>query len=171
MRGFGNSLIGLIMTASAVMSCLFVVSRPMEAEPEVLQQKPLRARLIFAGDLMQHLPQVQAARSGNSFDYSKSFAAVAPYFEQSDLACINLETTLTPTAPYTGYPCFRSPTALATALKYMGIDVAVLANNHCCDGGTAGVEHTISALTANGISHTGVFADQADYAKNNILYL
>ena len=35
---------------------------------------------------------------------------------------------------YTGYPCFRSPAALADALRDAGVDVAVLANNHCCDG-------------------------------------
>lgn len=68
---------------------------------------------------------------------------------------VNLETTLTHRPPYTGYPCFRSPAALADALRDAGVDVAVLANNHCCDGGAAGVHTTVAELRRCGIRHTG----------------
>ncbi len=51
----------------------------------------------------------------------------------------------------------------------MGIDIAVMANNHCCDRLSRGIGSTIEALDSRGIRHTGVFADSADYARNNIL--
>lgn len=61
--------------------------------------------------------------------------------------------------------------ALADALRDAGVDVAVLANNHCCDGGAEGIRTTVAELDRCGILHTGVFADSADYKKNNPLYL
>lgn len=132
---------------------------------------PQRVRLWFGGDVMQHLPQVEAARSGTGFDYGPVFAALAPRMQAADLAIVNLETTLTRGKRYTGYPLFRSPVALADALRDAGVDVAVMANNHCCDGGADGIRTSIEELDRCGILHTGVFADSADYQRNNPLYL
>ena len=132
---------------------------------------PRRMRLFFGGDVMQHMPQVEAARCGERFDYRPVFAALAPRMRAADLTVVNLETTLTRRGRYTGYPLFRSPVALADALRDAGVDVAVLANNHCCDGGAEGIRTTVAELDRCGILHTGVFADSADYKKNNPLYL
>lgn len=125
----------------------------------------------FGGDVMQHLPQVEAARTAAGFDYGPVFAALAPRMHAADLAVVNLETTLTRSARYTGYPLFRSPVALADALREAGVDVAVLANNHCCDGGAEGIRTTIAELDRCGIRHTGVFADSADWRRNHPLRL
>lgn len=98
-------------------------------EDTVLQiGEPQRARLVFAGDLMQHMPQVRAARrSDGTFDYSETFRYVKPIFEEADFAMLNFETTLTPTSRYTGYPMFRSPAQLADALHDIGMDAVVMA--------------------------------------------
>lgn len=125
----------------------------------------------FGGDVMQHLPQVEAARTATGFDYGPVFAALAPRMHAADLAVVNLETTLTRRDRYTGYPLFRSPVALADALREAGVDVAVLANNHCCDGGAEGIRTTIAELDRCGIRHTGVFADTADWRRNHPLRL
>lgn len=132
---------------------------------------PQRVRMWFGGDVMQHLPQVEAARRDGGYDYTESFAAIAPRMRAADLAVVNFETTLTRREPYTGYPMFRSPVALAAALRDAGVDVALLANNHCCDGGAAGIRTSIEELDRCGIRHTGVFADSADYRRNHPLYL
>ena len=132
---------------------------------------PQRVRMWFGGDVMQHLPQVEAARRDGGFDYSESFAALAPRMRAADIAVVNFETTLTRRGPYTGYPMFRSPTALADALCAAGVDVALLANNHCCDGGAEGLRTSIEELSRCGIRHTGAFADSADYRRNHPLYL
>lgn len=132
---------------------------------------PQRMRLFFGGDVMQHLPQVNAVRRGEGFDYEPVFRALAPRIQAADLAVVNLETTLTRRSRYTGYPLFRSPVVLADALRDIGVDVAVLANNHCCDGGAEGIRTTVEELDRCGIRHTGVFVDSVDYKKNNPLYL
>lgn len=146
---------------------------PCEAAERIPQppfQAPRTARLLFVGDVMQHLPQVQAARQPDgSFDYTEVFADVAPYFAAADLAVANLETTLTDTDDYAGYPCFRSPIALAAALRTAGIDLCALANNHCCDAGARGIRITTKALSELGLLHTGVFADSIARATTHPL--
>lgn len=135
-------------------------------------RRPRTARLVFAGDLMQHLPQVAAARRADgTFDYGRTFEAVAPLFADADLAAINLETTLTDSDRHTGYPCFRSPAALADALRACDIDVCVLANNHCCDGGAEGIRTTLRTLDRAGIGRTGVFTDSCDLRRHHPLRL
>ena len=125
-----------------------------------------QARLVFAGDLMQHQPQVAAARNDTGgFDYSESFGYVKGIFEEADIAILNLETTLTPYARYTGYPIFRSPAQLADILKEMQIDIVVMANNHVCDNGRVGMEFTMNRLDSLGIAYTGAFADSVQYER------
>lgn len=133
--------------------------------------KPVRARVVFGGDVMQHMPQIEAARRDGEFDYGPVFAALRKRFEQADLVVVNLETTLSRTGRYTGYPMFRSPAALSDAMRAAGVDAAVLANNHCCDGGLTGIRTTLDELARCGIRHTGVFADSVDLAHNHPLYL
>lgn len=137
---------------------------PSEPEPE-----PISVRLLFAGDLMQHLPQVEAARRDTAFDYAPVFEALRPRLAEADLAVVNLETTLTRTGPYAGYPCFRSPATLAAAMREAGFDVALTANNHCLDGGRAGVRTTAEELDRLGILRTGTFIDSADRAARTPL--
>ena len=127
-------------------------------------------RLLFGGDFMQHMPQVVAARTAEGgYDYSRSTEYVAPMFRDADVAVVNLETTITTSGNYSGYPCFASPTEVVDELQSMGIDIALLANNHCCDRLSRGIATTIEQLNMRNIAHAGVFTDSADYARNNIL--
>lgn len=153
----------------AAAGCLIPVALHREAAAP--HPAPVRVRLLFAGDVMQHKPQVEAARRDDGFDYAPVFTALRPRFAAADLAVVNLETTLTRTGRYAGYPCFRSPVALAAALRDAGVGAAVLANNHCCDGGAEGILTTARELDACGIRRTGVFTDSLDAARNHPLLL
>ena len=145
----------------------------LDAALDILDETPRHARLVFGGDLMQHTPQVYAAHNKNSgvYDYNESFEYVKPIFEQADLSFINMETTLTISNNYTGYPLFRSPKEIAEALQDIGIDVAVMANNHVFDGGKSGVFTTIELLDSAEIKQTGVFRDCYDFIKRHPLIL
>jgi len=151
-------------------ACLFPAV-PMRKPGPFPQPEPLRAKLLFAGDLMQHMPQIEAARRDTAFDYAPVFELLLPRFRAADLVVVNLETTLTRSNAYAGYPCFRSPAALAGAMRDAGIDVAVQANNHCCDGGDRGIAATCAELDRAGIRRTGVFTDSLDRAARHPLLL
>lgn len=139
---------------------------PTNIEPQITTDT---VRLLFGGDLMQHMPQVAAAQqSDGSHDYTTSFQYIAPIFRNADIAVLNLETTISTTGKYSGYPLFASPVAIADAMVDMGIDIALLANNHCCDRYGKGIDTTIDELTRRNIAHVGAYKDSIDFRDNNI---
>src|SRR5690554_1607316 len=96
-----------------LLSCLFLQAIPQES----------RLTLLFAGDAMQHLPQVQGAKNEDgTFSYDSCFYWVKERIGAADLASLNLETTLAG-PPYSGYPLFSSPDAFAQSLKDVGFDL------------------------------------------------
>lgn len=129
--------------------------------PATAQIKTDTLRLLFAGDVMGHAPQITSAQlvKDKKYDYEPCFQYVKPIVSAADLAIANLELTLPGKPPYTGYPMFRSPDALAEALKNTGFDVLVTANNHSNDARGTGVTNTIRTLDRLKISHTGTFAN------------
>ena len=120
---------------------------------------------------MQHLPQIIAAQRDSSHHYNECFQYVKPFFDSVDLVILNLETTLSPEGPYSGYPRFAAPTALAAALKYAGVDLVMTANNHICDKGLRGIRSTLHALESVALRHTGTFLDSSAYRRDNPLYV
>ena len=139
--------------------------RPLTASPEPapVPGNPVTISIVFGGDVMQHLPQIHAARRDTAYDFSGTFRYLKPFFDSADLAVVNLETTLSDKGPYSGYPLFSAPAQLATALRNAGVDAVALANNHTMDKGRRGVVSTLRALDDAGLRHTGVFADSAAY--------
>ena len=120
-------------------------------------------RLIFTGDIMGHTPQIKSAEtSAGKYDYTPCFKFVKKPLSAADIAIGNLELTLPGKPPYTGYPMFRSPNALSSALKDAGIDVMVTANNHSNDSRALGVTNTIEQLRTDGFWQTGTFKSKKE---------
>lgn len=128
--------------------------------------------ILFAGDIMQHGPQITAAwnDSTGTYDYSKCFQYVSSIVSAHDIAIANLEVTLAG-PPFTGYPQFSAPDQLAVGAQNAGFDVLVTANNHSCDRGDDGLIRTVMVLDSLGLKRTGTFSDSADYNANNPLML
>ncbi|MDR3350572.1 MAG: CapA family protein [Prevotellaceae bacterium] len=117
--------------------------------------------LLFAGDVMQHQSQINAAQRGNTYDYEECFSLLKSRISAAGLAIANLEVTLAG-KPYSGYPQFSAPDELAKALRDAGFDVLITANNHSCDRGERGIRRTIRVLDTLGIKHTGTFRSPAE---------
>ncbi|MDR2860109.1 MAG: CapA family protein [Mediterranea sp.] len=118
--------------------------------------------LLFAGDLMQHQRQIEAARvSNNKFDYSACFKYVKEEISKADVAIANLEVTLAG-MPYTGYPAFSAPDEYLIAIKDAGFDVLLTANNHCLDRGRDGLERTVLMLDSLRILSVGTYVNEED---------
>ncbi len=128
--------------------------------------------LLFIGDIMGHGSQIQSAMQPDkaTYDYTSCFDYIRADISAADLAIANLEVTLAG-PPYTGYPQFSSPDALATACKDAGIDVMVTANNHSVDRGKLGIERTIRVLDDLSIPHTGTFLSDSDKQKKSPLII
>lgn len=158
---------GSVFVAAAVAVCLVLgacsFGEPttkgeavaLEESVDTLPQ-PREAHLMFVGDVMCHHPQVEAAYvEYERYDFSGQFDGVRELFAQADYVVGNLETTLSPRPPYSGYPAFCSPEQLANDMREAGFDAVTFANNHTIDRGVSGVLNTIAALDNVGIKHVG----------------
>ncbi len=117
-----------------------------------------RLTLLFAGDLMQHQGQINAARTPAGYNYSDCFKYVKEEINRADIAIGNLEVTLGG-KPYRGYPAFSAPDEYLSAIREAGFDVLITANNHCLDRGKKGLERTILMLDSLQIPHAGTYKD------------
>lgn len=123
-------------------------------------------RLLFAGDLMQHTPQIKAAlQPDGTYDYTECFARVKPEIEWADVAIANLEVTLAG-PPYSGYPTFSAPDDYLRGIQQAGFDVLLTANNHCVDTRRRGLERTIEMMDSLGIPHLGTYRDSLSRSES-----
>ena len=115
-------------------------------------------RLDFVGDIMTHETQLNHAwnEAAQAYDFEPQFQHIAPFLK-GDAVIGNFETVLGGRKPYTGYPAFNTPDALAAALKKTGFSTLLLANNHILDQGARGAERTRRILRESGFEVTGVF--------------
>lgn len=123
-----------------------------------------RLSLLFAGDLMQHQSQLDAAKvSDGTYSFSSYYRYVKEYIEGADIAIANLETTIG-TGRFGGYPAFCAPDSFLYAAADAGFDVLLFANNHCIDRGKKGALYTMQMMDSLGIMHCGVYRDSLDRA-------
>lgn len=121
-------------------------------------------RMIFMGDLMQHRAQLESAKQASGYRYDSCFARLAPRLHEADLTVLNMETTFYG-EPYTGYPRFNSPPALARAAAEAGADVFLAANNHILDTGAEGLAATEALYDSLPVFYCGFYRDSADRAE------
>lgn len=163
-----------IVKNAFIVTSLFLSTEVSQTNQVKQQDAPpdKQVTILFAGDIMQHGPQITAAwnDSTGTYDYSKCFQYVSSIVSSHDIAIANLEVTLAG-PPYSGYPQFSAPDQLAIGAREAGFDVLVTANNHSCDRGDRGVLRTVNVLDSLGIRRTGTFSDSSDYSKNNPLIL
>lgn len=141
--------------------------RPVEVVHE--EPTPDTLTLMFIGDVMSHMPQVDAARlPDGTYDYAPCYRFLAPYIASADICFANMEVPLAG-APYSGYPQFSCPDAMMSQLFDAGVDVFLTANNHTCDKGAKGIRRTIQVMDSLGIPHVGTYFDSTDFQQRNPL--
>ena len=129
--------------------------------------------ILFMGDVMQHRQQLHSAlipgtdsTLSSSYDYSSYFAHVQHFIDEADFTLANMEFCLGG-PPYTGYPSFSAPEALAEEAAEAGIDLFLCANNHICDKGRRGLVSSLEKYGKIGVPVTGVYRDSLDEQKHN----
>lgn len=122
------------------------------------------ASVGVTGDVLMHNPVIQAAKTGDSYDFSPSYEYIAPYYERFDLMIANLEVTLggTKAGKYQGYPTFNCPDQVVDALKGAGVDLLLTANNHSYDTGYDGMVRTQQVVKEKGLANLGTVENAGD---------
>ena len=131
-------------------------------------KEPITATLAVCGDIMSHSPQTNDAYDAatDTYSYLPCFQSVSSWIEAADYAVANFETTLNG-PPYSGYPQFCAPDALAYDLKTIGFDLVTTANNHSMDKGFQGLARTLDVLDQAGLQHVGTYRTQEAFTQNN----
>ena len=138
-----------------------------ETEP-VDYPDPVTVTLAVCGDIMSHTPQTNDAydASTGNYSYLPCFQFAQRWIEEADFAVGNLETTLNG-PPYSGYPAFCAPDALAYDLKTIGMDLVTTANNHSMDKGYGGICRTLDVVDQAGLQHVGTYRTREELDQAN----
>lgn len=129
--------------------------------------------LCFIGDVMMHSKQLEkACKDISTYDFSNYFSHLEQDLKSADIAVANMEFSLGG-EPYSGYPSFSAPDALAEHMAETGVDIFLTANNHIYDRGLSGAERTLeqyrSLCKKYGCSFIGMASDEREKAENTPL--
>jgi poly-gamma-glutamate synthesis protein (capsule biosynthesis protein) len=110
--------------------------------------------LIFTGDVMLGRSVMTKSLRTNNPNYP--FMNVADTLRSADIVFSNLENPIVDNCPYvdSGFK-FCSDPKMIEGLKYAGVDVVSLANNHILNYGKEGLAQTKKYLDLNGIKWVG----------------
>ena len=140
-------------------------SAPKAASNQITTEPDLTITVAAVGDIMIDDDLLAAALQENgTYDFSRSFAAVAGMTGSADLTLGNLELNFAG-EPY-GSATGSAPESLAMALAGVGFDVVQTANSASIQNGLSGLQSTIRYLNAAGIDHVGTYAASSDKSAN-----
>jgi len=162
------ALLLLIMLTASFCSCGNSTDSSSQAidSTAIEQSEESHLSLLIAGDLMQHVPQINSARQPDgSYNYDECFAGIKAEVEQADVAIANFETTLAG-PPYSGYPKFSAPDDFLRGVIRAGFDIMLTANNHCVDTHRKGLERTLTMMDSLGVAHLGTYRDTDERERN-----
>jgi len=152
-----NQAFLLILAASFLVLLLYLLpvkkESNLEKSLEVFQHK---VEIILTGDVMLGR-SVMAISLKTKNDPNYPFEKVGETLKSADLTFINLESPIVEDCPFTnsGFTFCADP-KMVSGLKFAGIDVATLANNHTLNYGEEGLKKTSKILEENEIKVVGM---------------
>ena len=129
-----------------------------------------KAVIMMVGDMMCTAVQMRKQYSEKEgYNFNDTYEYTRQVTAGSDLAVGNVETLTAAGWPYMvdeGYidnmnNC-NAPARYLDAVKYGGFDLAILSNNHNCDGGPRALMETIDQIDKYKFIRTGVFKNASE---------
>jgi poly-gamma-glutamate capsule biosynthesis protein CapA/YwtB (metallophosphatase superfamily) len=113
---------------------------------------PGKITLAFAGDVNF------AGRTARLLkNPATAFGSIVPVLKSADFTALNLETAVTSRGrPQPKTYHFRTTPLAFTALRYGGVDLVTMANNHVLDYGQTGLADTLAAVKAARFPYVGI---------------
>jgi poly-gamma-glutamate capsule biosynthesis protein CapA/YwtB (metallophosphatase superfamily) len=110
---------------------------------------------LAAGDIMFHIPQIENAYNGKTYDFKPAFEDIRSTVQSADVSLANFEAVILPSKKNSGFPRFNVPAQTLESIKYCGFDLLSLANNHIMDYGQEGMNSTKLLIEKAGMSTIG----------------
>jgi len=170
----GATLLALSSTDDAPWSSPVIFVDPTDASsPPALSLPPpaaerggsAEARIVFAGDIMQHENQ-------RDDDFERGYAKVAPLLRGADIAVGNLEFPVDPARPIGPLPQsdrFNGSPAHLDAIARAGFTLLATANDHAFDDGIHGLRATIREVRQRGVQSVGTALSRARLDREVVL--
>ncbi len=156
-----------------IVGLIILLSTALSNTPSTAASKPRSFTVVTTGDILLHermWNQAIADGKNGEWDFFPQLSRIGRLIKPADLALCHLETPLAPLGGrYTGYPVFRSPPQIVSAIKRIGFDMCDQTSNHTFDDGQAGVIRTLNYFDQAGIAHTGTYRSEADSKKPLIM--
>jgi poly-gamma-glutamate capsule biosynthesis protein CapA/YwtB (metallophosphatase superfamily) len=129
-----------------------------------LTPKITTVKIAAIGDILIHnVVYYDAKTTDGGYDFKPMFEPVKQYLETADITIANQETMIGGTEiGLSSYPRFNSPFEVGDALKYVGVDVVTLANNHTLDRGETAIQNAIKHWNSLNITYTGAYKSKED---------
>ena len=166
-------LIGLLVVVLAGGFLWWQYSRPVLVEPaaeEVIFDNSATSSLVFVGDVM--LDRFVGDIIDRRNDVNFPFAKVAGYLNAADVVFANLECTISDKGKNVGsIYSFRADPKVIDGLKYAGLDVVSVANNHIFDWGRDALVDTSERLNAANIATVGSGKNESQANKPKVFNL
>lgn len=123
-----------------------------------------RFSLTMMGDCCPSDSIIEALRQGRANDI---VAAAKPYVAESDIRIMQWETPISETATpiVKSGPNLRCPPVSMEVMKALGVDIALLANNHIGDHGAEAVLETMLHIEKSGVRTVGAGATLQDAGR------
>lgn len=118
-------------------------------------EKTSEISIISIGDILFHMPEVEAAKENGNYNFKPMFSDVKDIISSKDVAVANFESTINPNRNLSGYPSFNTPVQALDALKDVGLDVLLSDNNHSLDTGVEGIKSTNRFMKQYGFKVVG----------------
>lgn len=140
------------------------VSYDFYEHPYEVEERPAEGEswsIVAGGDIMAHADLQLGAYmhrddpGETSGGYDWVLGAAKEIVFNADLAVANLETPVSPSAPRSGHRRFNADPYYLDALKKVGFDVLMTANNHALDQGVRGIRETHEELAKRGFVGVG----------------
>jgi poly-gamma-glutamate synthesis protein (capsule biosynthesis protein) len=177
--------VGILLSVTAT-SVLVSAASPVERlesgatalSPAIRLTPPPRSLSVIAGGdvLTEERVRLAAATAGSTsgvrFDFGPMFGDMREVIEAADLAICHMETPIGAPGGTYGYAgrspfggnLLLAPNEIAGGLRNVGFDRCSTASNHANDLGPAGIDSTITALGAVGITAAGTARSERESA-------
>lgn len=165
-RSNGARLSGVVAwaTVAALVTAESAGAGAQPVAPDPPPAPPRTISVVVTGDTLMHSPLVRRAQlPGGGYDFTPMFAEIAPLVAGADLAICHLETPVAPPGEaLSTAPLYGVPPEVVTALAQIGFDRCSTASNHVLDRGAAGIDATLAAFDAVGMTQSGMARTPAE---------
>lgn len=152
---------------------------PVRTEPPVStsEARPVAAptavptrmlSIMAAGSLMapKNVRQSGYDAASKTYDYEEIFAEIKPLLSSADLTLCTVESVFG--GEGTTYDEYNAPDAMLDALKYAGVDMLSLGNEHALEYGLEGLRSTMMTMESKGFMVTGAVANKEDVGRTQV---